>query len=78
MSLEVTNKFTTSDLAIAAYLATHGYVLNDCKKLEGGKFYFEFLDPDNTARQKSVEFLNSDCCRFDNHIRNLKKLLYKS
>ena len=78
MSSEGINKFTTSDLAIAAFLATYGYVLSDCKKLEGGKFYFEFSDPDSTARLKSVEFLNSDCCRFDNQVRNLKKLLYKS
>ena len=44
MSSEGINKFITSDLAIAAFLATHGYVLSDCKKLEGGKFYFEFSD----------------------------------
>ena len=70
--------FVTSDIAIAAYLATHGFVLTECKREPGGRFYFEFDDPNNKARSKSVEFVSSDCCKFDNHIRNLKKLLYDS
>ena len=72
------NTFVTSDIAIAAYLATHGFSLIDCRRLPDGRFYFEFDDSSGTARQKSVEFVNSDCCKFDNHIRNLKKILYKS
>jgi len=70
--------FTTSDIAIAAYLAIHGFALRDCKMLPGGRFYFEFADPDELARSKSIEFVNSDCCKFDNQIRNLKKILYES
>ena len=70
--------FTTSDIAIAAYLAIHGYVLRDCRVQHGGRFYFEYDDPDSTARSKSIEFVNSDCCKFDNQIRNLKKILYES
>ena len=42
--------FTTSDIAIAAYLAIHGCALRDCKMLPGGRFYFEFADPDELAR----------------------------
>ncbi|MBK23547.1 MAG: hypothetical protein CME70_06030 [Halobacteriovorax sp.] len=72
------NVFVTSDIAIAAYLATHGFSLTECKRLPDGRFYFEFDDADNKARAKSVEFVNSDCCKFDNHVRNLKKILYKS
>ncbi len=70
--------FVTSDIAIAAYLATHNFALIECKRLPDGRFYFEFNDPDDKARLRSVEFVNSDCCKFDNHIRNLKKILYKS
>ena len=46
--------FTTSDIAIAAYLAIHGYVLRDCRVQHGGRFYFEYDDPDSTARSKSI------------------------
>jgi len=78
MSTPGTGKtFVTSDIAIAAYLATNDFALIECKREPGGRFYFEFDDPNDKARLKSVEFVNSDCCKFDNHIRNLKKLLYK-
>jgi len=79
LSVTGTSKnFTTSDIAIAAYLAINGYALVDCKMLPGGRFFFEFADPNGTARAKSIEFVNSDCCKFDNQIRNLKKILYES
>jgi len=70
--------YITSDIAIAAYLVIYGFALIDCKRLPDGKFYFEFNDPQNMARLKSIEFVNSDCCKYDNQVRNLKKLLYKS
>jgi hypothetical protein len=73
-----TKTFVTSDIAIAAYLQTHGFKLVDCKRLSDGRFYFEFEDPADECRQKSVEFLSSECCQFDNNVRNLKKILYKS
>ena len=68
--------YETSDLAIAAYLLLHGFKLLDAGKLPTGKFRFVFEDAQNQAIAKAVEFLSSDCCKFDTHIKNLKKLLY--
>lgn len=68
--------YETSDLAIAAYLMLKGFNLLDAGRHPSGKFKFVFEDPDDNARIKAVEFLSSDCCKFDTHIKNLKKILY--
>lgn len=70
------NTFTTSDIGIAAYLQLQGFKLLVCKREQGGRFYFEFADEDNQCAEKSLEFLSSDFCKFDNNVRNLKKILF--
>ena len=39
-------------------------------------FYFEFEDKDGACQLKSLEYLSSDFCKFDNNVRNLKKILF--
>ena len=68
--------YETSDLAIAAYLMLKGFSLLDAGRYPSGKFKFVCEDPDDNATIKAVEFLSSDCCKFDTHIKNLKKILY--
>tara|TARA_A100001011_G_C14047901_1_gene730598 strand:- start:208 stop:420 length:213 start_codon:yes stop_codon:yes gene_type:complete len=68
--------FTTSDIGIAAYLQLKGFKLVECRRLETGKFHFSFNDPNGECQGKSLEFLDSDFCRFDNNVRNLKKILF--
>ena len=68
--------FITSDIGIAAYLQLQGYKLLACKRLDSGKFFFEFEDAIEDCRMKSLQFLESDFCRFDNNVRNLKKILF--
>ena len=68
--------YETSDLAIAAYLMLHNFVLIDASRLPSGKFSFIFEDPDSKAKKRAVEFLSSDCCKFDTHIKNLKKIIF--
>ena len=68
--------YETSDLAIAAYLMLHDYKLVDASRLQSGRFSFIFEDPNSTAKKKAVEFLASDCCKFDTHIKNLKKIIF--
>jgi len=53
-----------------------GLQLLSAGKLPSGKFQFIFADPDTKARQLAVQFLSSECCKFDTHVKNLKKLLY--
>lgn len=68
--------YTTSDIGIAAYLQLKGIKLRDCKRLETGKFYFSFEDQENKCPSLSLEFLDSEFCKFDNNVRNLKKILF--
>ncbi len=68
--------YTTSDIGIAAYLQLKGFKLTECKRLESGKFYFAFEDPAGKCAPMALEFLDSDFCKFDNNVRNLKKILF--
>ena len=75
-TLENQNFYTTSDIGIAAYLQLRGHRLLECKRLQSGKFFFKFDDSEQTCSAKSLEFLDSDFCKFDNNVRNLKKILF--
>lgn len=68
--------FTTSDIGIAAYLQLKGFKLKECKRLDTGKFHFSFDDPQSSCQSIALEFLDSDFCKFDNNVRNLKKILF--
>ena len=68
--------YSTSDIGIAAYLQLRGVKLKECKRLDTGKFHFLFDDPEQKCQALSLEFLDSDFCRFDNNVRNLKKILF--
>ena len=68
--------FVTSDIGIAAYLQLLSFKILKCTRLDSGKFYFEFLDENEECKIKSLEFLESDFCKFDNNVRNLKKILF--
>ena len=68
----------TSDLATAAYLHMKGMPLIKAESLHNGRFSFIFDDTANLCEALSYEFINSDCSRYDNHIRMLKKMIYKN
>lgn len=68
--------FETSDLPLTAFLVMKGLVLVTAKKVGGGKFLFVLEDPDDIAQKLALEYVNSDFCKFDNHIRSIKKLIY--
>jgi hypothetical protein len=70
--------FKTSDLSLAAFLAMKGLNLLRCLKTQTGKFEFVFEDLEEKAPGLSMVYLNSDFCKFDNHVRTLKKMLYKN
>ena len=76
MAQQQEGKYVTSDIGIAAYLQLSGIKLIKCSRLDSGKFYFEFEDSEGTCKVKSLEFLDSDFCKFDNIVRNLKKILF--
>jgi len=70
------NIYKTSDLPLAAYLGMKGLTLVKATKGEDGRFEFELNDPEDVADILAVEYLNSDCSKFDYHVRRIKKFLY--
>jgi len=68
--------FETSDLPLTAFLVMKGLVLITAKRINNGKFLFVLEDPEGVANKLALEYINSDFCKFDNHIRSIKKLIY--
>ena len=68
--------YTTSDIGVAAFLQLRGCKLLVCKRADNGRFHFEFEDHDKQCEKLTFDFLNSDYCKFDNNVRNLKKILF--
>ena len=68
--------YTTSDIAIAAYLMLKGLKLISATRETSGRFKFEFEDSESQAKALAVEYISSEFCVFDTHLKNLKKLLY--
>ena len=65
--------FTTNDLSFAAYLVMKGVKLIDARKL-GKSFQFKFVDDPHISRY-SISYVGSECSRFDDSIRKLKRLM---
>jgi hypothetical protein len=72
------NEYMTPDLSLAAFLLMRGVKLKKAEKSKSGKFIFLFSDVDNSCQNLALEFLNSEFSNYDNHIRNLKKIIYSS
>jgi len=70
------NTFHTSDLSLAAYLSMVGLKIIKSEKDQFNKFNFIFEDPNSEAPNLAVIFLNSEFVKYDNSLRNLKKMLY--
>ena len=70
--------FKTSDIAIAAYLMMKGMKLIDARRLNNGRFHFEFDDPNNEGNKLAIEYVNSESAKFDSHIKNLKNIIFKN
>ena len=69
-------EYSTPDLSLAAFLLMRGIKLIGAERLSSGKFNFTFSDPNDRCGILSLEFLNSEFSDYDNHIRNLKKVIY--
>jgi hypothetical protein len=72
------NLYKTSDLSIAAYLMMKGLKLSNAYRDSSGQFMFEFEDPNKKGVTYAIEFTGSECAAYDNHVRNLKKILYRN
>jgi len=72
----IMNTFHTSDLSLAAYLSLIGLKILKAEKDQNHKFNFIFEDPNLQAPSHAVSFINGEFSKYDNHLRNLKKMLY--
>jgi len=72
------NVYKTSDLSIAAFLMMKGLKLIAANRSPNGQFMFEFEDPEDNGVSYAIEFASSPCAVYDNHVRNLKKILYRN
>lgn len=66
----------TTDLGTAAFVHMLGLNLLGASKAPGGRFMFRFEDPEGRGDNYAVDYLNSECRRFDSSVRSLKKLCY--
>lgn len=64
---------TTKDLALAAYLKMKGLPIVRAAR-RGRDFEFTFRDPEDRWDPLTIEFVNSECNRYDDSMRTLKKL----
>lgn len=76
MNNDESSVYKTSDLSLTAYLVMKGLVLVKATKCEDGKFEFVLEDYNNISGTLTIEYLNSDCSKFDHNIRKIKKFLY--
>ncbi len=67
--------YSTSDLALAAFLKMKGRKLLTANKAQGGRFNFDFED-DGTCASLALEFVNGEFSMYDSQVRALKKALY--
>lgn len=74
MTTQKQKTYSTSDLAVAAYLKFKGLKLIECGR--GDKFNFVFEDMENEAEVLALEFVNSDFSKYDDAMRSLKKMIY--
>lgn len=68
---------TTKDLALAAYVHMLGLKIvkaEECRRGSTNEYMFTFEDPDGEWEGYHISYANSEASRFDNSVRNLKKL----
>lgn len=70
--------YSTSDIAIAAYLMMKGMTLLAASRNQKGRFHFEFDDPRAEGNKFAIEYVNSESAKFDSHIKNLKNIIFKN
>jgi len=75
MSNPTDSIFVTNDLSVAAFLLTHGYKVTKAIKEAGGRYLFEIEDHDGRASEVSLNFLSSECFRYDGFVRMLRNML---
>jgi len=67
--------FITHDLGTAAYLLVKSCVLKDVYINERKVYVFEFKGDKEELRLLAIDYINSECARFDSQVKTLKQML---
>lgn len=67
--------FIIHDLGTAAYLMLKGCKLVNIYINEKKVYVFEFDGDEEKLKKIAIEYLNSDCSKFDSQVKNLRKML---
>lgn len=70
-------QFTTSDIALAAYLLMKGLPIISAAKVRN-KFAFTFDDKNSLAKSLSQEYITTEHPQYDAAMRQIKRMLYGS
>ena len=71
--------YETTDLSVAAYLFMEGLKIRSAKRAKGSgrsSFSFVMYDPDGKAGNMILAFTNSECGRYDQALRTVKRLVF--
>ena len=67
--------FITYDLGTAAYLLVKGCKISNVYVNERKVYVFEFAGDKEKIRLLAIDYINSECARFDAQIKILKQML---
>jgi hypothetical protein len=70
-------KFSTSDMGLAAYCMIRGMSLQTARR-SSSKYFFEFKEPVEVGRALQIDWANSESSKFDRAMKHLKSLLWPS
>ena len=65
--------YVTNDMSMAAFLLLKGQQLVKVEKKN--PYVFEFLDPDNKCEKIAIDFLSSECSKYDGYLRMLRSMI---
>jgi len=74
----MSKNFITNDLGTAAFLMVKGAKLLNAHINDRKVYVFEFDGDWEQNRRFAIEYLNSECSKFDSQLKNLKKILKTS
>lgn len=66
-------KYTTNDMSIAAYLLLRGRTILKAEK--GSPYVFEFDNSDGVCEKIALDFLSSECSKYDGYLRMLRGMI---
>ena len=68
-------KYITHDMSVAAFLLMNGRQITKVEK--SSPYIFEFEDSDDKCEKIALQFLTSECSKYDGYLRMLRGMLRK-